>query len=80
MRRDDSLSVVNCRIIGKFRLDNLNVTNPVAVGDYVEFELEAEDNGMIKKIGKLYNNATHPYQDNLVKNSSVQSFPKKKTM
>ena len=55
VRRDDSLSVVNCRIIGKFRLDNLNVTNPVAVGDYVEFELEAEDNGMIKKIGKRKN-------------------------
>lgn len=43
-------SVVMCRIVGKFRLNNMNLTNPVAVGDWVEFELEAEGNGIIKKI------------------------------
>ncbi len=50
VRRSDTGATVMCRIIGKFRLNNLNLTNPVAVGDKVEFVLEAEDNGMIKKI------------------------------
>ena len=30
----------NCRIKGKFRLDGIKSTNPIAVGDYVDFELE----------------------------------------
>jgi ribosome biogenesis GTPase / thiamine phosphate phosphatase len=50
VRRSDTGETVKCRIVGKFRLNNLNLTNPVAVGDKVEFVLEAEDNGMIKKI------------------------------
>ncbi len=41
-----------CRIKGKFRLNGLKVTNPVAVGDKVQFyiENEVEQTGMIKKI------------------------------
>jgi len=34
----------------------------------------------VKKIANLYNNITHPYQDNLVKASIIHDFPKKKTM
>ena len=34
----------------------------------------------VKKIANLYNNSTHPYQDNFVKGSRVDSFPKKKVM
>ena len=30
----------DCRIKGKFRLDGIKSTNPIAVGDYVDFELE----------------------------------------
>ena len=30
----------DCRIKGKFRLDDIKSTNPIAVGDYVDFELE----------------------------------------
>lgn len=42
----------NCRIIGKFKLQNMKLTNPVGVGDWVDFELEhnAEKTGIIKKI------------------------------
>jgi ribosome biogenesis GTPase / thiamine phosphate phosphatase len=50
VRRDDDNSTVQCRIVGKFRLDDMNLTNPVAVGDKVLFVLEAEDKGSIKKI------------------------------
>ena len=31
---------IDCRIKGKFRLDVIKSTNPIAVGDYVDFELE----------------------------------------
>ena len=43
---------INCRIKGKFKLNGLKVTNPVAVGDEVGFyiENEVEQTGMIKKI------------------------------
>jgi ribosome biogenesis GTPase / thiamine phosphate phosphatase len=50
VRREDDGSMVQCRIVGKFRLDDMNLTNPVAVGDKVLFELESEDKGSIKKI------------------------------
>lgn len=45
-------SVWQCRIIGKFRLDGLKLTNPVAVGDEVEMEVEdnVERTGIIKQI------------------------------
>ena len=50
IRRTDNGETLQCRIVGKFRLDNMNLTNPVAVGDIVAFDIEAEDKGIIKKI------------------------------
>ncbi|MFN7118129.1 MAG: ribosome small subunit-dependent GTPase A [Saprospiraceae bacterium] len=45
-------SVWQCRIVGKFRLDGMKLTNPVAVGDEVEMEIEdrEENTGVIKQI------------------------------
>lgn len=45
-------SVWQCRIVGKFRLDGMKLTNPVAVGDEVEMEIEdrTENTGIIKQI------------------------------
>lgn len=48
----------SCRIKGKFRMDGIKSTNPVAVGDWVYFELEAQtDNvsGVIHEIEKRKN-------------------------
>ncbi|HFA49547.1 MAG TPA: ribosome small subunit-dependent GTPase A [Bacteroidetes bacterium] len=42
--------VVECRIIGKFRLGKKRLTNPIAVGDEVKLKMEAEDKGLIKEI------------------------------
>jgi ribosome biogenesis GTPase / thiamine phosphate phosphatase len=50
VRIDDTLEVIQCRIVGKFRLNDQNLTNPVAVGDKVEIVKEGIENGMIKKI------------------------------
>jgi ribosome biogenesis GTPase / thiamine phosphate phosphatase len=46
----ENRDVIDCRIIGKFRMDNMIITNPVAVGDMVDFEIEDEGKGIIKKI------------------------------
>ena len=45
-------SVIACRIKGKFRLGNLKLTNPVAVGDHVVVNIEKEEEtvGTIKEI------------------------------
>jgi len=53
--RDDNGAVIECRIIGKFRLNGLGLTNPVAVGDKVQYEMEAEGKGIVKKIDKRVN-------------------------
>ena len=33
-----------CRIKGRFRLEGIKSTNPIAVGDKVEFKLETKNN------------------------------------
>ncbi len=41
----------DCRIKGKFRIKGLTTTNPIAVGDQVDFELEPEQQtGVINKL------------------------------
>lgn len=55
VRLEDGQSV-QCRIKGKFRLDGIKHTNPVAVGDRVDFEMEAgRDTGVINKIHERKN-------------------------
>jgi ribosome biogenesis GTPase / thiamine phosphate phosphatase len=43
---------LSCRIVGKFRLDGMKITNPVAVGDEVKVQVEDEEQGtgLIKEI------------------------------
>lgn len=49
--RNDAGEVVQCRLRGKIRLDGLRTTNPVAVGDWVNFERERDkDTCVIDKI------------------------------
>lgn len=41
----------SCRIVGKMRMQGLKLTNPVGVGDVVEFDLEEDsEDGIIKKV------------------------------
>jgi ribosome biogenesis GTPase len=47
-----------CRIKGRFRLEGIKSTNPIAVGDIVEFELEEKNNtetGVINRIEERKN-------------------------
>jgi ribosome biogenesis GTPase len=51
--RSSNGTLYPCRIKGKFRIDGIKSTNPIAVGDRVEFELESADQetrGVITKI------------------------------
>lgn len=41
---------VDCRLPGRFRLDKKEVTNPVAVGDYVDIEIGDDGTGLITTI------------------------------
>jgi ribosome biogenesis GTPase len=50
VRTDTAHELIQCRIVGKFRLDNVPLTNPVAVGDRVELYPEGDHQGLIKKI------------------------------
>ena len=44
-------NIVECRIRGKFRIDNIKSTNPVTVGDIVDFDMEDDSgNGVITNI------------------------------
>ena len=49
--KTESGTSVQCRIKGKFRLEGLKLTNPLAVGDLVELEYEEnQETGVIKEI------------------------------
>lgn len=48
--RDENGKEFEARIRGKFRLDGITHTNPVAVGDFVDFDLDKDDLAIITKI------------------------------
>lgn len=51
-------NMYDCRIKGKFRIQNIKSTNPVAVGDHVEFKLETnndKETGVIEHIDERKN-------------------------
>ena len=47
--------IIKCRIRGKFKIAGIKVTNPIAVGDRVEFDLEANGQGIIHSIHERKN-------------------------
>jgi len=47
----ESHELIECRLKGKFRIKGIKSTNPVAVGDFVKFDLEqGEETGIIHEI------------------------------
>lgn len=63
VRREDTQEAIRCRLRGKFKLKGLKVTNPIAVGDLVEWQMEdeAENVGIITEI--------HPRENYLIRKS-----------
>jgi ribosome biogenesis GTPase / thiamine phosphate phosphatase len=60
--RDDR-SIIRCRLAGKMRLNDLQQTNPVAVGDHVEYTENSDGTGTINEVSprtnKITRQATH---------------------
>jgi ribosome biogenesis GTPase / thiamine phosphate phosphatase len=50
MVTDNKNNIFQCRIKGKFRIKDINSTNPIAVGDNVFFDVDSDGLGIIKKI------------------------------
>jgi ribosome biogenesis GTPase len=52
VKADNLPAPVTCRVKGKMRLKDLKLTNPIAVGDWVEWDFEdkANQNGMITAV------------------------------
>lgn len=50
--KNDLGQVFECRIKGKFRIKGIKSTNPIAVGDLVDFEIETDQN---QESGVIYN-------------------------
>lgn len=48
--KNKSGEFIQCRIKGKFRMQGIRSTNPLAVGDNVEYGLESDNTGIIQKI------------------------------
>ena len=53
--KNEDNEFVNCRIKGKFRLKGIRTTNPITVGDFVEYELLEDGTGIISKIEERKN-------------------------
>ena len=51
----DEEKIIECRIKGLFRIKGIKTTNPIAVGDKVEFEMEVDGRGVIHAIGERKN-------------------------
>ena len=48
-------SIIECRIKGVFRIKDIKTTNPIAVGDNVDFEMEEDGRGVIHSIADRKN-------------------------
>ncbi|WP_148897735.1 ribosome small subunit-dependent GTPase A [Fodinibius salinus] len=66
----ESTANIQCRLPGRFRLDNSALTNPIAVGDFVHFTINDDGSGSIKEIedrqNYLIRKATHHQQGNQI--------------
>lgn len=61
--RDESGKFHQCRMKGKFRLAEIKNTNPIAVGDVVDFEIEeGKENSVVTKI--------HPRKNYIIRKST----------
>jgi ribosome biogenesis GTPase len=64
------IELINCRLPGRFRLKDHDLTNPIAVGDYVNFNINEDDTGSIEKIedrqNYLIRQSTHHQQDSQI--------------
>lgn len=63
-------SIINCRLPGRFRLEDNSLTNPIAVGDFVHFTINDDGTGSIQEIEERQNylirESTHHQKGNQI--------------
>lgn len=68
-------ATINCRLPGRFRLEDHALTNPIAVGDYVQFTINDDDTGSIQEIedrqNYLIRESTHHQKGNQIIASNI---------
>lgn len=52
---DQDRNIINCRLRGKFRMDGIKSTNPIVVGDHIQFNIMDDGSGYITHIEKRKN-------------------------
>ena len=62
----------NCKVKGKIRLQELKSTNPVAVGDFVEIELEKKGDETVGSIKTIYNRKNYIIRRSVKLSKQVQ--------
>jgi ribosome biogenesis GTPase len=64
--KDGQKKTISCRLPGRFRLGEQTLTNPIAVGDQVEFSINDDETGSIEEIKDRHNylirQSTHQQQ------------------
>lgn len=68
--RNGGLQTIDCRLPGRFRQKEHDLNNPIAVGDYVQIEINDDGTGSIEKIedrqNYLIRQSTHHQQDSQI--------------
>lgn len=74
-QKNNLTASIKCRLPGRFRLENSNLTNPIAVGDYVKFTVNDDDSGSIEEIedrqNYLVRRSTHQDQESQILASNI---------
>lgn len=52
---DSQQNIINCRLRGKFRIEGIKNTNPIVVGDHIQFKMMDDGTGYITHIEKRKN-------------------------
>lgn len=77
--KNGKTEIINCRLPGRFRLEDKALTNPIAVGDYVYFVINDDDTGSIEEIEERQNyvirQSTHHQQESQILAANIdQAF------
>ncbi len=65
--RTEEGAILDCRIKGNFRIKEIKSTNPIAVGDEVEFELEKDNDSTVESKGII--NKIAPRKNYIIRKS-----------
>ena len=72
--KTDANEVYECRIKGKFRMKGIKSTNPIAVGDVVDFDLDDTSDAVTGSIHHIHDRAADKLRYKQVRRVGVDLF------